>query len=576
MHESYQSTRVLISIFWIGWIAAPTLCHAQVAAPSQLTPQSLRPDSGSRDQGIALSRQTTLTAPAGAEDLYVLIDDVTIDGAFSELASQTESIVRDIRGKRVTLSQIYAFAASIERVYAGAGYTLVRVVVPPQKLVDRGRLAVLVIDGFIEGIDVASLPDRVRAVVAERVSFLVGRRHVKLSDIERGLLIAGDIPGLKLRSALMRGSSNGGTRLVLEGEHRQVSASAGVDNRLMQSLGTWQLRGTIAVNSALGAGEQVYGTIGLGADLAAVTAGSSPLAVFGGGAVILVGTDGVTLNPEYTHSTTQTRQTPGVPASFGTFERFALRMRDPVIWTRNSSLNLNFSVEYLTQQVYAPDFGVTLNNDRYAAIRIGPDYATTLPWGTRLQLGTSLSQGLGGRTEADAVTSAIPLSRAGAGPDFTKITGSFRLLQPLPEETRLDLIALGQASMGKPMLRSEQFALDGADALSSFAAGTFSVDQGITLRGEFGRPFSARFDALGATVSPYVFGSVGRGWLFDVTSVEQSTINAGALGLGTRGSIEVANGSPGLNFGLELAKQFTDVPGMRQGWRGNVSATVAF
>jgi hemolysin activation/secretion protein len=565
-----------IATFGTLLVAAPIMCRAQIAAPSQVTPQSLRPDSGLREQGIALPGQSALTPPVGAENLDILVGDVRLDGAFSELASLTAAKAREISGKRVSVAQIYAFAQSIEQIYAQAGYPLARVVVPPQKLVDQGTLVIVVVDGFIEGIDVAGVPERVRRVVVARLSFLIGRRRLKRAAIERGLLVAGDIPGLKLRSTLMRGASDGGTRLVLEGEHDLVTGSLGTDDRLSRSLGTWQLRGSVAANSALGFGEQIYGTAGSGADLRAAVAGLSPLTVYGGGAVIPLGTDGLTLNPEYTYSKTQTPRAPGAPASLGTFERFALRLRDPVVWTRSSSLNVNLSVEYVMQQVDAPAFGVTLNSDRYGVVRAGPDYAMSLPWGAGLQLGAALSQGLGGRTDADAVASGVPLSRAGAGPDFTKVTGNFRVSQPLLADLRLDLIGSGQLSLGKPMLRSEQFALDGTEAVSAFAAGTFNVDQGATLRGELVRPFAARFDAVGATVSPYLFGSVGRGWLFDVTAVEQSTINAGAVGLGARSTVDVAAGSPGLSFGLELARQFTDVAGLRQGWRGNVNAMVTF
>jgi len=523
-----------------------------------------------------LSGQSALTPPIGAENLDILVGDVRVDGAFSELAPLTAAKVREISGKRVSVAQIYAFAQSIEQIYAQAGYTLARVVVPPQKLVDRGPLVIVVIDGFIEDIDVTGVPERVRRIVAARLGFLVGLRHLKRGVIERGLLVAGDIPGLKLRSTLMRGASDGGTRLVLEGGHDLVTGSLGTDDRLSRSLGTWQLRGSVAANNALGFGEQIYGTAGSGADLRAAVAGLSPLTVYGGGAVIPLGTDGLTLNPEYTYSKTQTAQAPGVPASLGTFERFALRLHDPVVWTRSSSLNINASVEYVTQQLATPMFGVILNSDRYGVVRVGPDYAMSLPWGAGLQLGAVLSQGLGGRGEADAIASGIPLSREGAGPEFTKITVNIRVSQPLLADLRLDLIGSGQLSLGKPMLLSEQFALDGTEAISAYPAGTFNVDQGATLRGELVRPFAARFDGVGATVSPYLFGSVGRGWLFDVTAVEQSTINVGALGFGARSTVDVAAGSPGLSFGLELARQFTDVAGLRQGWRGNVNAMVTF
>jgi hemolysin activation/secretion protein len=570
--------RALLDITATGLllVAATTMCRAQIVAPSQVTPQSLRPDSGGRNRGIAVSGQSALTPPVGAENLDLLVGDVRVDGAFAELAPLTAAKVREISGKRVSVAQIYAFAQSIEQIHAQAGYILARVVVPPQKLVDRGPLVIVVVDGFIEDIDVTGVPERVSRLVAARLGFLVGLRHLKRDVIERGLLLAGDLPGLKLRSTLMRGASDGGTRLVLEGDHDLVTGSLGTDNRLTRSLGTWQLRGSVAANSALGFGEQIYGTAGSGADLSAAVAGNSPLAVYGGGAVIPLGTDGFTINPEYTYSKTRTPQMPGMPASVGTFERFALRLRDPVVWTRTSSLNVNLSVEYVTQQLQAPTFGVTLNNDRYGVLRAGPDYATSLPWGAGLRLGAVLSQGLGGRTEGDATASGVPLSRAGSAPDFTKITGGVRVSQPLPGDMRFDLIGSGQLSMGKPMMLSEQFALDGTEAVSAFSAGTFNVDQGATLRGELVRPFAARFDAVAATVSPYLFGAVGRGWLFDVTAVEQSTINAGAVGFGARSSVDVAAGSPGLSFGLELARQFTDVAGLRQGWRGNVNAMVTF
>jgi hemolysin activation/secretion protein len=568
--------RIFAAALGISVVAAPAICQAQIAAPSQLTPQNLRPDFGSHNQGIVLPGPSAVAAPPGAENLSVLIDDIEVDGAFAELSPATAAWVRGIKGRRISVVQIYAAAVALERIHTEAGYPLVRVVIPPQQLVDHGRLVVVVVDGFIEGIDIAGLADRVVDVVAARTDFLVGRRHVTISEIERALLIAGDVPGLKLKSTLMRGSREGGARLVLEGEHRIVTGSVGADDRLSSALGTWQLRGSVAVNSAFGAGEQIYGTVGLGADLSAAINGTSPLTVYGGGAVIPIGTDGITINPEYTHSTTRTAQAPGVPASLGTFDRYALRLRDPLLLTRKTSLYLNVSLEEVAQQVTAPDFGVTLNSDRYAVLRGGPDTTITLPWGEGLQLGANLSQGLGGRTAVDAAASNVPLSRLGAGPQFTKLTANAHLSQPLPAELRLDLIGAGQYSLGKPMLRPEQIALDGSDAVSAFAAGTFTADQGVTLRGELARPFAVSFNAVNAVVSPYLFSSYGRGWLVDATSVEQSVVNASAFGLGVRGSVEAKAGLPAASLGLELGRGYTDMVGVRQSWRANINASAAF
>lgn len=567
--------RIFTAALSISVVAAPAIGHAQVA-PSQFTPQNLRPDSPSRNQGIVLPGWSAVSAPSGAENLNVLIDDVEVDGAFAELSPAIAAWVQGIKGRRISVAAIYAAAAKLERIHAEAGYPLVRVVIPPQNLLDHGRLVVVVVDGFIEAIDVAGVPERAAAVVAARTGFLVGRRHVTIAEIERALLIAGDVPGLKLRSTIMHGRREGGVRLVLEGEHRLVSGSVGADDHLSQALGTWQWHSSVAFNSAFGFGEQFYGTLGLGADLRAVTEGSSPLSVYGGGAVVPIGLNGITLNPEYTRSTTRTAQAPGVPATLGSFERYALRLRDPLLLTRKTSLYLNLSLEEVTQQVAAPDFGVMLNSDRYAVLRAGPDYTTTLLWGESLQFGAGLSQGLGGRTAADASASNVPLSRLGAGPDFTKFTANARLSQPLPAGMRLDLIGAGQDSLGKPMLRPEQIALDGSDAVSAFASGTFTADQGVTLRGELARPFAVSLNAASAVVSPYLFSSYGRGWLIDATSVEQSVINARAFGFGVRGSVEAKSGLPAASFGLELGRGTTDMPGIRQGWRANVNASALF
>ena len=576
MYGRAQWVRVFAAALMISVLAAPDLCRAEIAAPSQLTPQNLRPDSGSRNQGIMLPGPSAVTAPAGAANLNVVIDDVQVDGAFAELSAATAAWVGQIRGRRISVAQIYADAAALERLHAEAGYPLARVVIPPQKLVDHGRLVVVVVDGFIEAIDLTGVPERAVAVVAARTDLLVGRRHITIGEIERALLIAGDVPGLKLKSTLLRGGREGGVRLLLEGGHDLISVTLGADDRLSKSLGTWQLRGAVAVNSAFGAGEQIYGSVGTGTDLRAAIDGSSPLAVFGGGVVIPIGTDGITLNPEYTHSTTRTAQAPDVPASLGTFERYALRLRDPLLLTRKGSLYLNVSLEEVSQQVAAPDFGVTLNSDRYAALRAGLDTTTPLPWGEILQLGANVSQGLGGRTAADAAASGVPLSRLGAGPEFTKLTANARLSQPLPYEMRLDLIGAGQYSLGKPMLRSEQIALDGSDAVSSFASGSFTTDQGVTLRGELTRPFAVSFNDANAVVSPSLFSSYGRGWLMDATSVEQSVINASAFGLGVRVTAEAKQGLPAASLAIELGRGFTDMAGLRQGWRANVTASTTF
>ena len=94
---------------------------------------------------------------------------------------------------------------------------------------------------------------------------------------------------LKLKSTLARGAPNGGAKLVLDGYYDMLVVSGGTDNRQPASLGSWQLRGSFALNSTLGFGEQIYGTITSSAVLPAALEENSPLRIVGGGVVVPLG-----------------------------------------------------------------------------------------------------------------------------------------------------------------------------------------------------------------------------------------------------------------------------------------------
>jgi hemolysin activation/secretion protein len=558
-------------------VAYPFAALSQAVAPSQVTPQTLRPAAPSPPGGLDLSGGARLQTPAGTAALSFIVGRLRIEGAFPELESETRSLGRAIEGHRVTVAQIYEFANALEQAYARAGYVLVRVTVPPQKLNDRGPLRIVVVDGFIEKVQVDNVPDRARVLVASRMAALVGRRHIKLDEIERRLLIAGDVPGLRLRSTLARGKALGGALLVLEGTDRVVSATASVDNHLPASLGTWSYGTSVALNSAFGFGEQFYGSAQSGGDLERAFDSSSPLRVLGTGAVLPLGLDGWILNPEYTNSRSLPEPVSGGLASVGQFERFALRTSYPLIRTRKQTFTATGAFEYINQKIALPLFATDLNRDRYGVLRTGVANEAGLPWWDAvLQSSATFSQGTGGRDRADADASGVPLSRQGAGPLFTKANVDAHLTQPLPAAFRIDLIGRGQASFGKPLLVSEQFSLDGPQAISAYPSGTLNVDEGGTLRGELSRTFTVPSPLTPLNLSPYGFGVFGGGRLIDPTIVEVAEVRAGAVGAGLRSGIDMAGGYQGVTLGLEVARQYSNLPNLTHIWRGNFSMSIRF
>ncbi len=558
-----------------GLLAAKP-ASAQQVAPSQIAPSTLRPET---QQGatIALPGAAGQAVPENAANLSVSLGQVTVEGGFPELQGETAAVVGQLQGRRVTITQLYAAANALEQSYAAAGYVLARVVVPPQKLADGGPLRLVLIDGFIEAVDTTGVPERQRGVVAARMASIVGQQHVRLTDIERRLLLVSDLPGLALRSTLTGGKTPGGTLLVLEATQNSVTGTLGFDDRLPDSLGTYALNESLSLNSVFGLGEQIYASASSGTDLGRTFDGRSPLQVYGGGFVLPIGADGFTLNPEYTNAVTRPDADAGVPRSEGDFQRFVLRAAYPLIRTRAQTLTLQAAYEW-NEETLAPDgFPTDLYKDSYHTLRFqAQDAFSIAPWGASAVATGIFSQGLAGRGGAGALASGIPLSRDGASPVFSKFEADLRFTQPLPNHFALAMIGRGQSTFGAPVVLAEQFSLDGLDALSAYASGTLEVDEGATLRAELSHDMEIGIGSVRTTIVPYIFVAGGVGVLDRPTAVERTTIRAGSAGVGLRAGADALGLPYGASLTLELAKKFSDFPGEEDGYRANVAVAVRF
>ena len=544
---------------------------AAAPAPSQVTPQSFAPKETLSIAAPAAPKAAPRAAPAGSQALAFRLRRIVVAHAFADLAEPGAALAHALEGRKVTVAQIFALAAALEKLYADNGYPLARVIVPPQRLKDGGDVRLDVIDGYIESLSLTAVPERFRRAVAARVDALVGRRHLKYSALERTVLLAGDISGLRLRSALARGKTPGGVVLALEAESRLVSASLSADNNLPASLGTWEWNARLALNDVFGFGEQAYLSLASGFAMGLNGFPMSPLRTLGAGFIAPLGADGLTINPELTQSLTRPSAATGSPTTLGEFDRIALRVSYPWERTRDRTLTLTGALEYVNQALHYPG-SADMSHDLYLAARLGLNWQGQTAWGAPLQVDAQYTQGLGGRSPGGGVN----LSRLGAGPVFGKLTGDFRLTQPLTGDFRLDLNARGQWSTSRPELASEQFSLDGPDAVSAFSQGAFSVDSGETMRLEASRPFAVAVFTVPATVSPYLFAAQGFGLLVQPTQAEQASSAAAAFGLGVRIAYDAPDGFTGAGAGLELSHGVSDVDKTRSTNRAALSVNLRF
>jgi hemolysin activation/secretion protein len=561
----------------VATLLAQGVARAESVAPSQVIPQSLKP-APTYSSSIVVLSAAGLTPPPNASALSITLSNIIVEGGFPELQDQTTALTATIRGKRVTLAEVYATANAIAQAYASEGYVLARVVVPSQKLVNGGALRLVVVDGFIESVDVKGIPQRQQTLVAQRTASLVGRRHIKLAEIERRLLLTADDPGLHLRSTLARGEqASGGTKLVLEATQDPVAGVVGYDNYLPSSLGISEFNASLALNSTLGYGEQIYASATTGYDLGESFQAESPIQVLGVGVSIPVGNDGIKINPEYTNSVTRPLPQAGVPDTVGYYERFAFRVSDPVILTRSHSLTLQASYEWQEEHEVASAFNSDVYSDNYSAIRLQAEDQMQWPFGAVTDATLIFSQGIGGRDAADVAASGIPLSQQGASPTFSKLNFNGRWSQQLLAGFQSTVNLYAQTSFGQPLFLAEQLGLNGPYQVSSYPLGTFVVDEGATVRGELSYPFSLARFGLGS-VAPYAFGAYGAGVIDQPTALEQADIRAGSIGLGARIGAN-ATGLPlplGATLSLEVARQYTNVAGEEQGYRANIGLAINF
>jgi hemolysin activation/secretion protein len=367
--------------------------------------------------GIALLGGGGLATPTGAEKLSVKLSGIQIKGGLPQLAAATAALEQRLTGRRITGADIFAAARDLEAAYAKAGFVLVRVVLPPQHLVNGARLRLIVVDGFIERIELKDVPERIRQRIEGLVQPLVGRRGITLVELERRVLLAGDTPGTVLRSTLAPGKGEGATVLVIEAKYQPVSAILSFDNSLSPALGRTTLGTGVDFNSVAGFGEIFY----LRANGHPAHGGSNGFfdryptnRVLAAGFVVPVWLDGLTFNAEVTDARTTPRANQGVQTT-DTFQRLSLRLRYNWLRGRAASFNSEFAFDAQDemQSLFVASNPVDLSQDRLRIVRLTQDGDVLTPWGAAIFGRVTGSFGLnafGARSAADA-TALLPLSR---------------------------------------------------------------------------------------------------------------------------------------------------------------------
>lgn len=544
-------------------LAAQVATSSQAGTASRAAQESYAPPiRQSADGGLILPETTALQAPEGAENLHVTPSGLVVEGGLADMAAETANVTATIENHRVTGADLFAAASALEQAYARAGYILARISLPPQTIRDGQPLKLNVTNGFVEAIDTASLPEKVRPRVEDILAPLTGASDINQGEIERRLLLAGDIPGLALTTTLKPGDRPGGTIIVVDGKYRPVSGSINVDNSMPASLGRISASAGIEFNNLFGIGDVVYlrlsGYPNLGSN--GIFTSDPRNRQLAAGFTMPLGTDGLWANAEILDSQTHPTSSAGFTI-VDHYQRFSGNLGYSWLRSRKANIasSLTFDVTNETQTLDVSGVRSAFTEDRLRVLRFkqSGDYFTSA--GGYLSGSLAASFGLDAFGARHATTS-LPLSRSGASPNFAKLTASGQFSQNFAGDAFLmSLSAEAQTTFGNAVVSSEQLSLGGAARLSAFGSGDIQADQGAFMRAEFSYSGAAsRFTSGGfqGAASPYVFAAAGIARLEQPTAVEQAVTGAAALGIGARLTLSQPESNYASTLSLEYAHGF--------------------
>ena len=414
-----------------------------------------------------------LPAPSQADqaltdEAKVRINSITITGNQELPTPELQALVADLAGSEQGLSQLNAGAARITAYYRERGFAVARAYLPAQDITS-GAVTISVIEGRISSQRFTNQSRLSDASAKAYVGQLKDGDVIRSGQIDRGLLLLQDTPGVgSSRATLQPGASVGTSELLIELDPTSAfNSSLELDNYGSRYTGEYRLGGNFNLVSPLKIGDQLsFSALSSGTNLS-----------FGRLAYQLpVGSDGLRVGAAY----------------FDT--RYKLSKEFAAIEAHGSASSTSVFAAYPFLRSQLKNLIGTLS---YEAKRLN-DYVDATATATRKQvkatsagLSGNLQDTLGGggisnfdlsvilgKLSIDSPTAlAIDAVSAQSSGSFTRLAYNASRLQRLSDTAVLSFAISGQQA-NKNLDSSEKFSLGGANGIRAYPQGEASGDEG--------------------------------------------------------------------------------------------------
>jgi len=487
------------------------------------------------------------------------VRDVHITGMTVYTQEQLAPLYADMVGHEVTLQAIYDLAQKITTKYGNDGYVISRAIVPPQQLNPGGATVhIQVIEGYVDKVEWPRELDKFRDFFSYYTARITAERPSNIHTIERYLLLAGDLPGLKFKNSLKPSAANqGAATLIVEVTESPFDWAARVDNRGPPGQGPLEFLASVTINNLLRVHDAftfTYAGPFKPEELKYVYGQYSQVLNAEGLLFFVDASDGwgrPQLSPDF-QAVAPNYRTKSVVFETGlTFP-----------WIRTRERNLSTTLLWFASNNDAftpavPDFAPS-SDDRLRGFRfkVNGDWADPANGINQVNLIFSKGlQGVGSTANGQALA-----SRLNGRVDFSKAEATVTRVQQLPANFSFLLSGYGQYA-GTPLLNPELCGYGGRVFGRAYDPSALVADECLEALGEL------RFDVPAMAMVPkqitqtQLYGSADLGWLHNL-----------APDVGTLRNMRAASAGGGLRIGwlnmftADLSAEKA-VEGPRNDWR---------
>ncbi len=466
-------------------------------------------------------------APVQQRNGY-FIRDVTITGAETFSTADFGDVITPYLGQQWTEEDLRKLTQEITQSARDDGFVLAQATIPRQSLKD-GHLTVELNQGRIDEVRIIGSDNQ---ALANTLSPLTGR-YAHKKEVERALLLAGDIPDIRVQKT--RFVQEGGKNILeVTVAERGDTLILSADNYGTDRFGPVRLRATYKANALLS-----------GSDTATIGVRTNPVDpkefVYGSaGYEIGLGHNGTRLGVSGSIGNTQ----PG-PGSSGFSEiegdsRFvAAEITHPLVRANGGGIWVNAGASYLT--IEQESLGVLLATDTQVTFTVGLNSNHKVAGG-RLRGGVTYTRGaglLGTTRQGDSNK-----SRSDGDGVFNKGTAFVQWSGPLWGNLGLSLSGYGQIA-NRPLLASQEISIGGAYSARGFDFSEISGETGVYGMAELNYTFRKPTSWL-KQLQPYAFIDGGTADNIGTGSGSGSLLSAG-MGMRARiggFSLEVEGAAP--------------------------------